>query len=75
MVLFRVLGKMAIDASGLGNMDASTVWGLSDALSNLPAWMIQLMNWMYLDQCIMIITTALIFAAVIKFLGGAVGGS
>jgi len=70
IVLFRVLGKLAVDASGLGDISETATWGLSDALSNLPAWIIQLLNWMYLDQCVMIVSAALFFGAVLKFLGG-----
>lgn len=73
VVLFRVLGKLAVDASGIGEF-GDTIWGLSDALSAFPAWIIQLLNWMHLDQSIMIITSALFFAAVLKFLGGIMGG-
>lgn len=73
VVLFRVLGKLAVDASG-GDFSSSPIWGLSDAVSALPGWIVQLMNWTYLDQCVMIITAALVFAAVLKFLGGIMGG-
>lgn len=73
IVLFRVLGKLAVNGSG-GDFTASPIWGLSDAVSALPGWIIQLMNWTYLDQCVMIITAALVFAAVLKFLGGIMGG-
>lgn len=73
IVLFRVLGKLAVDSAS-GDFQNSPVWGLSDAVSALPSYAVQLMNWMYLDQCVMIITTALFFAAALKFLGGIIGG-
>lgn len=70
LVLFRVLGKLALDYSGMGGLDGTPVYGLGDALSALPAWIIQLLNFMYLDQCVMIISAALIFAAAVRFFFG-----
>ncbi|MBP5351799.1 MAG: hypothetical protein J6Y56_07550 [Fibrobacterales bacterium] len=70
IVLFRVLGKLALDYSGLGSLDDAPVYALGDALQALPAWTLQLMNWMYLDQSIMIISAALIFAAAVRFFFG-----
>lgn len=70
IVLFRVLGKLALDYAGLGGLDGSPVYGLGEALSALPAWIIQLLNFMYLDQCIVIISAALIFAAAVRFFFG-----
>ena len=71
VVLFRVLGKLAMDTSGLSSVDGSPVYGLGDALQSLPAWIIQLLNFMYLDQCVMIVATALLFSALMRlFLGG-----
>lgn len=74
IVLYRVLGKLAIDASGLSNFDPSMVWGLSDALTAFPGFVVQLLNWLYLDQALMIITTALLFSAAVKFFTGGSNG-
>lgn len=71
IVLFRVLGKLALNTSGAAQ--DGPVYGLSDALSALPAWILQLANWMYLDQCLVIITAALLFSATLRLFGGGNG--
>lgn len=70
LVLFRVIGKLALDYSGMGGLDGTPVYALSDALSAIPAWIIQLLNFMYLDQAVMIISAALIFTAAVRFFFG-----
>ena len=68
IVLFRVLGKLALNTAGLAQ--DGPIYGLSDALSSLPSWILQLANFMYLDQSLVIITSALLFAATLKLFGG-----
>lgn len=70
IVLFRVLGHLALNTAGLNGFEGSSVYSLSEALSALPAWIVQLLNFMYLDQSVMIISSALIFAAAVRFFFG-----
>lgn len=70
IVLFRVIGKLALDTAGLQGFQGADVHSLNEALTALPAWIIQLLNFMYLDQSVMIIATALIFAAAVRFFFG-----